>query len=63
MEQNIATGGATVVLAIIVVASVLSHRLRKRRSPGGRALPIAMIATAGLLVVGALLAVTGGVFG
>jgi hypothetical protein len=63
MEQDIATGGATVVVAIIVAAGVMSHRLRKRGAARGRTLPIALVASAGLLAVGALLALTGGVFG
>ena len=41
----------------------MSRRLRKRGLATGRGLPIAMLASAGLLAVGALLAFTGGVFG
>ena len=59
----VTSGGATVVLAIIVAAGVMSRRLRRRRLDAGRVVPVALLASAGLLAVGALLAVTGGVFG
>ena len=59
----VTSGGATVVLAIIVAAGVMSRRLRKRGLAAGRVLPIAVLASAGLLAVGAVLAATGGVFG
>ena len=63
MDPITSSGGATVVVAIIVAVGVMSHRLRKRRVAAGRTLPLALIASAGLLAVGALLALTGGVFG
>jgi hypothetical protein len=59
----VTSGGATVVLAIIVAAGVMSRRLRKRGLAAGRSLPIALLVSGALLAGGALLAATGGVFG
>jgi hypothetical protein len=64
--NEVASGGAVVVLALIPAAMLINRSLRARRlagKPAGRAVPLAALASAALLAAGLVLAAARGVFG